>query len=110
MTGGIQQRLDRVFSTSANRGLRNKSKLFREDALEDFLAGREFLDRHLSDTAYLGRAAKQYLSYICHKDHVWVSSGKLTGMLRGKWGLNALLSDDSRKNRNDHRHRHWITR
>lgn len=81
-----------------------KALLFRENALEDFLGGTDFLARHLSDTAYLARAAKQYLSYICPKDYVWVSSGKLTGMLRGKWGLGKLLWDDGKKNRNDHRH------
>lgn len=82
----------------------NKSLLFRENALDDFLDGRAFLDRHLSDTAYLGRAAKQYLSAVCPPNFIWVSSGRLTGMLRGKWGLNALLSADTRKNREDHRH------
>lgn len=82
----------------------NKSLLFRESALDDFLKGKEFLDRHLSDTAYLGRAAKQYLSSVCPPNFIWVSSGRLTGMLRGKWGLNSLLSADSRKNREDHRH------
>lgn len=100
----IMARVERLFANSKNPALRRKAELFREDALEIFLQGKDFLDRHLTDTAYLSRAAKQYLSYICHKDHVWVSSGKLTGMLRGKWGLNTLLSSDSRKNRNDHRH------
>lgn len=100
----IMARVERTFAASTNPSVRAKARLFREDALEAFLGEKDFLDRHLTDTAYLGRAAKQYLSYICHKDHVWVSSGKLTGMLRGKWGLNSLLSDDARKNRNDHRH------
>jgi CRISPR-associated endonuclease Csn1 len=65
----------------------HKRKLFRENALEDFLGNQDFLARHLTDTAYLGRVAKQYLTYVCHKDDVWVSSGKLTGMIRGKYGL-----------------------
>lgn len=81
-----------------------KALLFRENALDEFLGERSFLDRHITDTAYLSRVAKQYLSYICHKDKVWVSSGRLTAMLRGRWGLNSLLSDDNRKNRDDHRH------
>lgn len=88
----------------AERLPEHKRKLFRESALEDFLGGQDFLARHLTDTAYLGRAAKQYLTYICHKDNVWVSSGKLTGMIRGKYGLSKLLSGDGIKNRNDHRH------
>lgn len=82
----------------------HKRKLFQEHALETFLDGKDFLARHLTDTAYLGRAAKQYLSAICPPNCIWVSSGKLTGMIRGKFGLNPLLSDDSHKNREDHRH------
>lgn len=100
----ILERVGHSFASSANPALRNKEKLFRESAMEDFLGDKDFLDRHLTDTAYLGRAARQYLSYICPMNYVWVSSGKLTGMLRGKWGLNTLLSEGSRKNRNDHRH------
>lgn len=90
--------------TRAERLPEHKRKLFREGALEDFLGDQDFLARHLTDTAYLGRAARQYLTYVCHKDDVWVSSGKLTGMIRGKYGLSKLLSDDGIKNRNDHRH------
>lgn len=82
----------------------HKRKLFLEQAMEVFLGEGDFLARHITDTAYLSRAAKQYLSYICPPNKVWVSSGRLTGLLRGKWGLNVLLSEDSRKNRNDHRH------
>lgn len=100
----ILARVERQFAGSSSPGTRRKAELFREDALETFLQGKDFLDRHLTDTAYLSRAARQYLSYICHKDHVWVSSGRLTGMLRGKWGLSSLLSGDGSKNREDHRH------
>ncbi len=82
----------------------NKALLFRENALEAFLEGKDFLDRHLTDTAYLGRASKQYLSAVCPPNCIWVSSGRLTGMLRGKLGLSQLLSDDGAKNREDHRH------
>lgn len=81
-----------------------KRKLFSESAIEIFLDGKDFLARHLSDTAYLGRAAKQYLTFVCPQNEVWVSSGKLTGMIRGKFGLSRLLAEDGAKNRNDHRH------
>ncbi len=81
-----------------------KPSLFKESAVENFLGDKDFLDRQLNDTAYLSRASKQYLSAICPPNCIWVSTGKLTGMLRGKWGLNALLSDNAEKNRNDHRH------
>ncbi|MBM3542030.1 MAG: hypothetical protein FJX51_08285 [Alphaproteobacteria bacterium] len=33
-----------------------------------------------------------------------MTPGRLTEMLRGKWGLNRLLSDHNLKNRSDHRH------
>lgn len=88
----------------AERLPEHKRKLFQEHALETFLDGKDFLARHLTDTAYLGRAAKQYLTYVCPQNEVWVSSGKLTGMIRGKYGLSKLLSEDGVKNRDDHRH------
>jgi len=72
--------------------------------LQELLGDGDFLARHLTDTAYLSRAAKQYLSYVCPQNEVWVSSGKLTGMIRGKFDLSRLLSEDASKNRNDHRH------
>jgi len=88
----------------AERLPEHKRKLFQKHALETFLDGKDFLARHLTDTAYLGRAAKQYLTYVCPQNEVWVSSGKLTGMIRGKYGLSKLLSEDGVKNRDDHRH------
>lgn len=90
----------------AERLPEHKRKLFREDALQDFLGEGDFLARHLTDTAYLGRAAKQYLTYVCPQNEVWVSSGKLTGMIRGKYGLGLtkLLFEDGVKDRDDHRH------
>jgi CRISPR-associated endonuclease Csn1 len=93
---GIEARAERLPA--------HKRKLFREAALQEFLGDGDFLARHLTDTAYLGRAAKQYLTYVCPQNEVWVSSGKLTGMIRGKFGLSGLLSEDAIKNRNDHRH------
>ncbi len=93
---GIEARAERLPA--------HKRKLFREAALQEFLGDGDFLARHLTDTAYLSRAAKQYLSYVCPQNEVWVSSGKLTGMIRGKFDLSRLLSEDASKNRNDHRH------
>ncbi len=82
----------------------HKCKLFCEDALETFLDGKDFLARHLTDTAYLGRATKQYLTGICPPNFIWVSTGRLTGLIRGKFGLSKLLYGDGVKNREDHRH------
>lgn len=66
-----------------------------------------FLDKQLTDTAYLSKASKDYLSAICDSNAIWVSPGKLTSMLRGFWGFNTLLNrghDTWYKNRSDHRH------
>lgn len=84
----------------------NKKWRFAANAMEQFEArhGGDFLARHLTDTAYLSRTAKAYLSYVCHPNDVWVTPGRLTALLRGKWGLNQLLSDSTSKDRTDHRH------
>ncbi len=83
----------------------NKAKRFKENALDIFLDNKDFLDRHLTDTAYLSRVARQYLIAVCSPDKVWVATGRLTGMLRKAWGLNDILSPDGGgKNRDDHRH------
>jgi CRISPR-associated endonuclease Csn1 len=85
---------------------KNKQWRFAVNAIEEFESkhGNDFLARHLNDTAYLSRAAKAYLSYVCDPRDVWVTPGRLTALLRGKWGLNQLLSDGDKKDRTDHRH------
>jgi CRISPR-associated endonuclease Csn1 len=62
-----------------------------------------FLARALNDTRYLSRVAKEYVSLICPAN-TRVVPGQMTALLRGKYGLDRLLSSDSKKNRNDHRH------
>ena len=89
---------------------RNKRWRFAPDAMERYEGEHDFIARQLNDTAYLARVARQYLSHITPANKVWVSPGRLTAMLRGKWGLNSLLPDSNwantaqPKNRNDHRH------
>jgi CRISPR-associated endonuclease Csn1 len=78
-----------------------------------------FLDRQLNETKYLSRIARQYLAHLYNEKaegrlRVRAIPGKLTAMLRAKWGLNALLrghnvaseEDDgpTRKNRDNHMH------
>lgn len=94
----IQQRASTLPHNKKWRFAANAMELFREKHGDDFLA------RHLTDTAYLSRTAKAYLSYVCHPNDVWVTPGRLTALLRGKWGLNQLLSDSGKKERTDHRH------
>lgn len=83
---------------------RSKVWRFAPDAMERYESERGFLDRHLTDTQYIARLCYAYLGRICDPNRVWVTPGRLTAMLRGKWGLNSLLSDHNRKERTDHRH------
>jgi CRISPR-associated endonuclease Csn1 len=76
----------------------------------------DFLTRQLNETRHLSRMARIYLSKSCDPDHVYVTTGQLTAMLRARWGLNAIwrdhnsrpAEDDAKekksKARNDHRH------
>lgn len=84
---------------------RDKAKRFAADGYQRWLReDKDFLARALTDTAYLSRIAKEYLSLICPANKVRVIPGRLTAMLRGKFGLNHVLSLEGEKNRNDHRH------
>ncbi len=93
----------------------NKRWRFEPDAMERFQDEGGFLARHLVDTQYLSRLAREYLAALYPEQgegssHVWVSPGRLTEMVRRKLGLNELLPDhnfaggDASKNRLDHRH------
>lgn len=96
----IAERATRLFDKKAWR--------FQPDAMARFEAEGGFLQRQLTDTQYMARLAKTYLETICPQ--VWAPPGRLTAILRGKWGLNQLLPDHNfarvsqPKNRKDHRH------
>lgn len=82
-----------------------KAKRFAPDGYQNWLRNeKDFLARALNDTAYLSRIAKEYLSLICPPNKVRVIPGRMTALLRGKYGLNKMLSGSGLKNRNDHRH------
>jgi len=84
---------------------REKAKRFAPDGYERWLKeDKDFLARALNDTAYLSRIAKEYLSLVCPPNKVRVIPGRMTALLRGKFGLNSLLSGSGLKNRDDHRH------
>lgn len=86
----------------------NKRWRFGADAMARMRRDGDFVARQLTDTQYLARLARVYLEHVC--DQVWVTPGRMTAMLRGKWGLNRLLPDHNYaavaqpKNRLDHRH------
>ena len=84
---------------------RQKAKRFAPDGYEKWLReDKDFLARALNDTAYLSRVAREYLALICPPNKVRAIPGRLTAMLRGKFGLNDVLGLRGEKNRNDHRH------
>ncbi len=92
---------------------KSKQWRFDEDALEKWHKNSEgdFSSRHLNDTRYIGRLAKEYLENICEFNKIDVVTGKLTSLLRAFWGLNSILSEIRNeinggkiKNRDDHRH------
>ena len=89
---------------------KNKHWRFQEDALEIWKRDyADFTARHLNDTRYIGRLAKDYLENICPFNKIDVLTGRLTALLRSHWGLNSVLHDqnqpqEGKKNRNDHRH------
>lgn len=98
----------RTIFERAERTVRKKAWRFQPDAMDKFAAEGGFLARQLTDTQHMARLAKTYLEHVC--DQVWAPPGRLTAMLRAKWGLNSLLPDhnypDAKhpKNRKDHRH------
>lgn len=82
-----------------------KFKRFSEDAMERYENGeQDFIARQLTDTSYLARLTREYLGVLIDPDRVLAMPGRLTSLLRGKWGLNSLLSDTGEKERSDHRH------
>jgi hypothetical protein len=88
----------------AERMPRNKRYRFGPDGYEKWLReDKDFLARALNDTRHLSRVAREYLSLICPQS-TRVIPGRMTAMLRAKFGLNDILGLQGEKNRNDHRH------
>lgn len=88
----------------AERMPRNKRYRFGPDGYEKWLRDdKDFLARALNDTRHLSRVAREYLSLICPQG-TRVIPGRMTAMLRAKFGLNDILGLQGEKNRNDHRH------
>ena len=85
----------------------NKRWRFSEDARRRFDEQDGFLARQLNETGWLARMTKGYLTAVVSPNNIWVSPGRLTDIIRAKWGLKTLLPDPPPgeiKNRNDHRH------
>ena len=94
-----QEILDRAASYPKAKRYR-----FALDGYEKWLKeDKDFLSRALNDTRYLSRITFQYVALICPQA-TRVIPGQMTAMLRGKFGLNSVLSPNGEKNREDHRH------
>ena len=86
---------------------KNKRWRFQPNARQRFDAMGGFQARQLNETGWLARVAKHYLAAVTDPNKIHVLPGKLTAMIRAKWGLNTLLPDHNysdEKNRKDHRH------
>jgi len=98
----IAARAEQLTDSKRWRFQKNAREIWQRDEDTDFTS------RHLNDTRYIGRLAREYLERICPVDRIDVLTGRLTSLLRGHWGLNSVLRDDregtDRKNRDDHRH------
>ncbi len=75
------------------RAPKAKQWRFDKDAREKFEEKGGFLGRQLNETGWLARLAKKYLAAVTDPNQIWVVPGRLTSMIRGKWGLNSLLPD-----------------
>lgn len=89
---GYRYHWDDIAARAANLP-RNKRWRFDANAREEFDKRGGFLARQLNETGWLARLAKQYLGAITNPNHIWVVPGRMTSLLRGKWGLNSLLPD-----------------
>jgi len=79
---------------------------FNEDAMERFKSENDgFIQRQLTDNAYIAKAARRYLTSICPTNKVRGVAFRQTAELRRQWGLDCILSKKgNEKNRSDHRH------
>lgn len=92
---------------------KNRAKFarFAADAMDRYENGeQDFIARQLNDTRYIARVTGMYLQSLAlsggghHPERVVPMPGRLTSLLRSKWGLNRLLADHGEKERSDHRH------
>lgn len=88
----------------AQRLPEHKRWRFGADAMKRFEKDNDFIARQLTDNAHIARAATRYLGCLKGVQSIVPNRGGLTAMLRGKWRLNGILSDDNKKTRDDHRH------
>jgi CRISPR-associated endonuclease Csn1 len=86
-------------------GMARKLWRFLPGALEKWQEQKGFEDRQLHATGYLAKVVRAYSEALFPKDgtsNIWMPTGRMTAMLRKRWGL--YLPDHNAKTRDDHRH------
>ncbi len=95
---------DEGMALRAGRMPKQKRYRFAENGYQRWLQeDKDFLARALNDTRYLSRVALEYVRLTCPQD-TRVIPGRMTAMLRARFGLNSVLGVTGDKNRDDHRH------
>ncbi len=103
---GFQYDWDAIVQRAASLP-RAKRRRFEPHARERLGASDGFQARLLNETGWLASVAKRYIAAVVDRHKINVLPGRLTALIRGKWGLNDLLPDHNygdSKNRKDHRH------
>lgn len=96
---------DILARVKAAPGMRQKLWRFLPGALEEWQKRRGFEDRQLHATGHLAKVVRAYAEALFPRDgssNIWVLPGRMTAMLRRRWGL--YLPDHNAKSRDDHRH------
>ena len=94
--GGDEERWSRILGCVEDLPP-NKRWRFSENAMNRWDEQGGFLARQIIDTQYLARLAREYLRHVCHPDRVRVSPGRLTALLRRRWGVDSILHDHNRE-------------
>lgn len=85
--------------------IRQISKDFPQRKRENILTReieKDFINNQLTDARYIAKETGKYMRTLGCK--VTFTKGGITSWLRYQWGLNNILGDTGKKNRDDHRH------
>lgn len=81
----------------------NKRKRFLANAMDKYEEV-GFIARALTDTQYITKVTRRYLTAVCKPENITCVNGQLTAKARHQWGVNSLLGEGTVKSREDHRH------
>lgn len=84
----------------------DKRKRFFQEAMDVYESEKGFVSRALTDTKYITRIARRYLTSVCDPNKITCVNGRLTAKARHEWGLNSLLNENEadKKSRENHKH------